>query len=121
MARGWASALVDPPLDGGDLELERDLLRHEDATRVEGHVPLEPEVAPVDPPRALEAGTQGPEGVGLHPDELEGDRHGLGDVADREVAGDHVGVLLDLLDLRALEADVGPLLSVEEVGAAEVV
>ncbi len=61
-----------------------------------------------------------PNGSTAVPAYVEVDRDGLGDVLDREVAGDAVGVGVDRLDRRARERDRRVRLHVEEVVAAQV-
>src|SRR5512138_2810061 len=60
-------------LDRRDLELQRDALGHQHPAGVERHVPLQAEVAAVDPAGALESRTELAEGVLLDTDQLERD------------------------------------------------
>src|SRR6478735_12681299 len=112
---GRSGGLVVDLLDRGDLELQGDALGDQQAAGVERDVPLEAEVAPVDPAAALETGADEAVVVGVDAEQLERDDHLAGDVADGQVAGDHVRVVLDLLHVGAREGDLRPLLHVEEV------
>jgi hypothetical protein len=85
-------------LDQGELELERDLVADEHATGIELRIPGHAPVLAVDAARALEAGAQVAERVGLDADELERDRHGLRHVTDRQITGDDIGAFVHLVD-----------------------
>ena len=76
--------------DGGDLELEDDLLADEDAAGFERGVPVDAPVLAVDRGGALEADALVAVGIdgGAGVLEVDGDR--LGDALDGQVAGDPV-------------------------------
>src|SRR4051794_2058138 len=100
---GWLRLFL--LLDGGDLELEDDLLADEDAAGLEGGVPADAPVLAVDRHVALEAHAavaprvDGGSGVL----EVEGDR--LGDALDAQIAGDPEGLGVGLLEGGADEPD----------------
>src|SRR3954464_15143565 len=93
-------------LDQREVEEDLDLLADEHAAGLEGLVPVEAEVAALDLADDLEAD------AGVAPrvlvdalrDALEHDF--LGGAADREVTGDPVGLLVELLDVGGLEAQL---------------
>src|SRR4029450_10863361 len=107
-------------LDGGDVELQLDLLAHQQVAAaerlVEGHVP----VAAVELAGDLERDALVAPRVGLLALYLGGERDRLGDAVHRQVAGDLERVLVDLLDGGRLESELRVLLDAEEVGRAQV-
>src|SRR4051795_6737180 len=103
-----------------DVELELDLLAHEDAALVERDVEVQAPVAAVDRRLALEAGPEVAPRVIGGAGQLEVDGDGIGLAVDREVADQGVDVVVRLLDLGRGELDGRVDLDVEEVGAAQV-
>src|SRR5699024_11396271 len=104
----------------GELELERDLVADEYATGIELRIPGHAPVLTVDAARALEAGAQVAEGIGLDADELERDGHGLRHVTNRQITGDDIGAFVHLVDGGGDEADLRVGVDVEEVSRAQV-
>src|SRR5262249_35029206 len=106
-------------LDRFDLDVEADLVGHEQAARLEGDVPLETPVLAVH----LDGGAE--PGAGAAPRVLHGalvlevPRDLPGHAVHGEVAGERELVALRLDPLRD-ELDLRVLLDVEEVGVAEV-
>src|SRR6478672_7964086 len=82
---GWSGGLLVDLLDRGDLELQGDPLGDQQAAGVERDVPLEAEVAAVDPAAALDAGANEAVVVGVDAEQLEEDDDLAGDVADGQV------------------------------------
>src|SRR3546814_14733260 len=101
----WGSAGV-VAADGGDLELEGDLLADEHAAGFEGGVPVDAPVLAVDLGGALEADA----GVVVRVDGaaavLEVDGDGLGDALDGQVTGDPVLGVAGLLPGCGCERDL---------------
>ena len=101
--------------DRRDVELELDLLAHEDAAGLEGRVEGEVPVGAVDGDLTLEADPGVAERVLGRAGLLEGDRDRLGDAVDGEVAGDGpLGAVA--LDVGRDEGDLRVVGDVEEVG-----
>src|SRR4051794_19194158 len=106
-------------LNRRDVELQLDLLAHQQVAAaerlVEGHVP----VVAVQLARDLERDALVAPRVGLLALNLgcEGDR--LGHAVHRQLAGDLERLVVDRLDLRRLEAELRVLLDAEEVGRAK--
>src|SRR4051794_25748725 len=73
-------------LDGGDLELERDLVAHQETTGLERGVPGHAVVAAVDRHGPFEAQTQVAERVGRRALVRERDRDRVGHALDGQVA-----------------------------------
>src|SRR5690606_7473062 len=115
-AEGWSSGL----LDRRDVELEVDLLAHEDAAGLQGGVPVHAPVLAVDGGLALEADALVAERVDGRAGVGEVDRDGLGRALDGEVTGDPVLGVAELLDLGAAERDLRVGVHVEEVVAPQV-
>src|SRR3546814_8246242 len=86
-------------LDAGEVELEVDLLPPENAAGGEWRVPGETEVLAVERGGALEADAGVAPRVLDGAGEIEVDEDGLGYATDGEVAGDAVGLVVDLLGL----------------------
>src|SRR5213076_2395538 len=105
--------------DGGDVELELDLVRHQEAAGLERGVPGQAPVLAGQGGLALEADAQVAEGVASGAAGLEIDADRLADTSDGEVAGDRPVVAV-ALDVRRGEGDRGVRLDLEEVGAAQV-
>src|SRR6185369_12905819 len=106
-------------LDGGDVELDLDLVANEDAAPVERDVEGEAEVLAADGGPACEAGAVVAPRVLLAALELQGQVDRAGDVLDGQVAAHDVLVAV-LDDLRAGEGQGGELLDVQEIRAADV-
>src|SRR3954454_23399142 len=104
--------------DGGDVELELDLVRHQEATGLERGVPGQAPLLAVEGGAALEAEAGVAERVLGRAGQLEVDRDRLGDVLDGQVAGDRPVVAV-AGDLGGDEGDLGVGLDVEEVGAVQ--
>src|SRR4029078_13124274 len=105
--------------DRGDVDLELDLVRDQEAAGLERGVPGQAPLLAVQGGAALEAeagvAERGLGGAG----QLEVDRDRLGDVLDGQVAGDGPVVAV-AGDLGGDEGDLGVGLDVEEVGAVQV-
>src|SRR5437764_11269067 len=93
-------------LDRSDVELELDLLAHEDAALVERDLEGEAPVATVDRRLALEPDSEAAPRVGRGAGQLPLDGDGVALAVDRQVTDQGVDVVLDLLDLRADERDL---------------
>src|SRR6478735_8938189 len=105
--------------DGGDVELELDLVRHQQAAGLERGVPGQAPVLAVEDGLALEADAEVAERVAGGAVLLELDRDRLGDVLDGQVAGDGP-VAAVAGDVGGDEGDLGVRRDVEEVGALQV-
>ncbi len=107
--------------NGGDVQGHPDLVADERVPAAERLVELHVEVAALELADDLQAGARvAPRiGVGALDEHLERDL--TGDAVHREVAGNARGLVVDRLDVRGLERDLGELLGVEEVRRAKVV
>src|SRR5882757_3949583 len=119
--RGWsATAPPGSAADGGDVELQADLLRDQHATGLQGGVEVHAPVLAVDGGLALEACPLVAVGVGGHAGVLEVHGHRVGDALDGEVAGEPVVLRVHALNVRRDEADLRVSGGVEEVVGAQV-
>src|SRR5918996_4145488 len=102
-----------------EVDLELDLLAHQDAAGVERHIPVEAPVAAIDRARqratdlAIAGGIDAPAAVLVVELDL------VGDALDGEIADDLVAVS-PLSDLLGLEDHRGVVLDIEEIRAPEV-
>src|SRR4051812_7520378 len=101
-------------LDGGDVEAQLDLVRHEHVARAEGLVELHLEVGAVELARDLEPDALVAPRVGLRALDLGLQRDLARDAVERELADYLEGVLVQRADLRRAEPDLRMLLDVEE-------
>src|SRR4051795_6249047 len=107
-------------LDGGDLELQDDLVADQDAAGLERSVPGDAVVLAADGDRAVEADPLVAVRVLRGALELEGHRDPVRHVLDGQVAGDLEGGLVHPADVRGDEGDPRVLLEREEVVGAQV-
>src|SRR5215216_2946561 len=107
-------------LDGLDLELEADLLAHQDTAALERGVPGEAEVLAVDLGAGREAGPAAAPRVGRPTVVLDVESDRPGDAVDGQVAGEREVTGRAPLDPVAPELDLRVALDVEEVGRAQV-
>src|SRR5207248_11179327 len=103
-----------------EIDRDRDVVTNVQAAVVEGLVPVDAVVLPVQLRLEGEAGALVAPRILLEAEELDRERDALRHPVHRQVAGDVVDVLrLRRRDGRRLEADLRVLLGVEEVGRAE--
>src|SRR5579884_778448 len=112
----WRRLLL---LDGLDLEGHVDGVTHEKSARLEGHIPLGPEIVAIEGGGGAETGDIGSEWRGAAPivRDVQGDflRH----APNGQVTDQVEGAVVLVLDAGAAEGDGGIVLHIQEIGRAE--
>ncbi len=106
-------------LDGGDLDLQDDLVGDHDAG-VQRGLPVDAEVLAVDGARGGQADALQVVGVDVGALELDVEIDGLGDALDGQVAGQDALVVAGDLGVGGDEGDLRVLLDLEEIAGADV-
>src|SRR5690606_5188951 len=113
-------ALLFHLLDQFNLNVDADLLAHQHAASLDGHIPDQAPILAVDGGGGAEAcGDHGAERAGRLTVILDIQRHRLGNATDGQIAVQFARVLAGLLDPRALERDSRVIFNVQEVGRAQ--
>lgn len=108
--------------DAFNVDADLDVVAYQEASRLQGRVPVQIEVLAVDGGRRAEADALSTPGVRALTRELSVHGNLFGNAVDGEIADDHVLVLAPVqLHALALEDQLRVMLRIKEIGGAEVV